>query len=222
MVLSKTAPRGVLFDMDGVIIDSESYNYALDRDAFSLQGFTLDWDTFGHVIGTNEASIRSFYESRYGKAFDFDQLRRDTDRLFFDYIEKNGVSPKPGALAALRWLKEQGFRLCLATSNDYGDARFLMERIGVWELFDAVVTGDRVGPSKPAPDIYLAAAAALGLAPEECLAVEDSYAGVKSAAAARCQTVMVPDLLPPTDEMHALADAIIPSLEALPAYVSAL
>ena len=70
----------------------------------------------------------------------------------------------------------------------------------MWELFDAVVTGDRVGPSKPAPDIYLAAAAALGLAPEECLAVEDSYAGVKSAAAARCQTVMVPDLLPPTDE----------------------
>ena len=174
MVLSKTAPRGVLFDMDGVIIDSESYNYALDRDAFSLQGFTLDWDTFRHVIGTNEASIRSFYESRYGKAFDFDQLRRDTDRLFFDYIEKNGVSPKPGALAALRWLKEQGFKLCLATSNDYGDARFLMERIGVWELFDAVVTGDRVGPSKPAPDIYLAAAAALGLAPDECLAVEDS------------------------------------------------
>ena len=171
MVLSKTAPRGVLFDMDGVIIDSESYNYALDRDAFSLQGFTLDWDTFRHVIGTNEAFIRSFYESRYGKAFDFDRLRRDTDRLFFDYIEKNGVSPKPGALAALRWLKDQGFKLCLATSNDYGDARFLMERIGVWELFDVVVTGDRVGPSKPAPDIYLAAAAALGLAPEECLAV---------------------------------------------------
>ena len=222
MVLSKTAPRGVLFDMDGVIIDSESYNYALDRDAFSLQGFTLDWDTFRHVIGTNEAFIRSFYESRYGKAFDFDRLRRDTDRLFFDYIEKNGVSPKPGALAALRWLKDQGFKLCLATSNDYGDARFLMERIGVWELFDVVVTGDRVGPSKPAPDIYLAAAAALGLAPEECLAGEDSYAGVKSAAAARCQTVMVPDLLPPTDEMHALADAIIPNLEALPAYVSAL
>ena len=222
MVLSKTAPRGVLFDMDGVIIDSESYNYSLDRDAFSLQGFTLDWDTFRQVIGTNEAFIRSFYESRYGKAFDFDRLRRDTDRLFFDYIEKNGVSPKPGALAALRWLKDQGFKLCLATSNDYGDARFLMERIGVWELFDAVVTGDRVGPSKPAPDIYLAAAAALGLAPEECLAGEDSYAGVKSAAAARCQTVMVPDLLPPTDEMHALADAIIPNLEALPAYVSAL
>lgn len=220
--MSKTAPRGVLFDMDGVIIDSESYNYVLDRDAFSLQGFTLDWDTFRHVIGTNEAFIRSFYESRYGKAFDFDRLRRDTDRLFFDYIEKNGVSPKPGALAALRWLKDQGFKLCLATSNDYGDARFLMERIGVWELFDVVVTGDRVGPSKPAPDIYLAAAAALGLAPEECLAVEDSYAGVKSAAGARCQTVMVPDLLPPTDEMHALADAIIPSLEALPAYVSAL
>lgn len=222
MVLSKTAPRGVLFDMDGVIIDSESYNYALDRDAFSLQGLTLDWDTFRHVIGTNEASIRSFYESRYGKAFDFDRLRRDTDRLFFDYIEKNGVSPKPGALAALRWLKEQGFKLCLATSSDYADARFLMERIGVWELFDVVVTGDRVGPSKPAPDIYLAAAAALGLAPEECLAVEDSYAGVKSAAAAHCQTVMVPDLLPPTDEMHTLADAIIPNLEALPAYVSAL
>lgn len=95
MVLSKTAPRGVLFDMDGVIIDSESYNYALDRDAFSLQGFTLDWDTFRHVIGTNEASIRSFYESRYGKAFDFDRLRRDTDRLFFDYIEKTASHPSP-------------------------------------------------------------------------------------------------------------------------------
>lgn len=220
--MSENVLRAVLFDMDGVIIDSESYNYALDREAFALQGFTLDWDMFRHVIGTNEAFIRKFYESRCGNAFDFDRLRRDTDRLFFDYIEKHGVSPKPGAVTALHWLKERGFKLCLATSNDYEDAHFLMERIGVWEMFDAVVTGDRIGLSKPAPDIYLAAAAALALAPEECLAVEDSYAGVKSAAAARCRTVMVPDLLPPTEEMRALADAILPSLEALPAYISRL
>lgn len=222
MTLIGNAPRGVLFDMDGVLIDSESYNYALERDAFALQGFPYDFEVFRHIIGTNEASIRRFYASRYGESFDYDRLRRDTDRLFSGYIEKHGVTPKPGAGAAVRWLRERGFKLCLATSNDYTDARFLMSRIGLWEMFDGVVTGDRVGPSKPAPDIYLAAASALDLRPEDCLAVEDSYAGVKSAAAAGCQTIMVPDLLPPTEEMRSLAAAILPSLEALPAYISQL
>lgn len=220
--MSGKALRGALFDMDGVLLDSESYNFALDREALALQGFTLDFDTFHHVIGTNEAHIRRFYEARFGAAFDYFRLRRDTDRLFYGYIEKNGVPLKPGAAAALEYLRGQGLRLALATSNDWEEAHFLMERTGLWPLFDAVVTGDRIGPSKPAPDIYLAAAAALGLPAEECLAVEDSYAGVKSAAAAGCRVVMVPDLLPPTEETRALAAAILPELTALPACLARL
>ncbi len=211
--------KGALFDMDGVYIDSEGFNFLIERSAAALQNIELDMDIFLQTVGTNENCIREFYAKVFDGCLDYKQFCKNTDKMFEEYISEVGVNPKPGAVEALKVLKNRGYKLCLATSNDMSEAKFLMGKIGVLELFDAIITGDIVGPSKPAPDIYIEAAKAVGLRLEECFAVEDSFAGVRSASDAHCVTVMVPDILQPDEEISALADMVLSSLTELPKFV---
>lgn len=132
--------------------------------------------------------------------------------MMADYIDKYGVDMKDGAAEILSYLKEKGCKIALATASPVKRAKYYLEPYGLFDKFDAVISGSDVLRSKPAPDIYLAAAKALGLPPENCIAVEDSPSGILSAKSAGCFTVMVPDLTPPDDSLLPYIDRIAVSL----------
>ncbi|MGB0903331.1 MAG: HAD family hydrolase, partial [Mangrovicoccus sp.] len=143
------------------------------------------------------------------------------DQLVAEAKER-GIPKKPGAEELLRGLKAQGLPLALATSSLTATATNFLARSGWAEIFDHVIGGDQITHAKPAPDIYLLAAEKLGFAPQACAAFEDSDPGTRAAIAAGCQTVQVPDLIPPSDELRALGHVIAPNLLAGAAQIGLL
>ncbi len=206
---------GVCFDMDGVLLDTESLSFPMMRKAIAMQGETLTEAQWQTLLGVNLAhtcaSLNTWYQGRVQP----DQFFRDWVDVTFDYVHEHGIPKKPGADDILRLLRQQGKKIALCTSNNVQVVEEYL-RLASWEgAFDAVITGDQVKQGKPAPDIYLKGAEALGLSPAMCMAVEDSVNGVKSAKAAGMLTVMIPDMLPYTDVLAPFVDHKLDSLMAL-------
>ena len=209
----------VIFDMDGVIIDSEMVYRRGHMNAARLYGLPEDTmlEVSKRVTGvTIEMEHQTMIEA-FGHLpqFDRDRVFRAC-RQYFDYIVETGkMELKPGAEEILRFLKEQEVTLGLASSSPRDLIDKVLGRRGMLQYFDAVVSGDMVQCGKPDPEIFLRCAAELGI-PEaefgETFVIEDSYNGIRAAYAAGMRPVMVPDLLPPTEEMYEKSAAVLPSL----------
>ena len=212
----------VIFDMDGLMFDTETLNMAAWIEAARRHGWTMTEEQVRVHIGADRATTRRLMEKRFGPDFDFDTIRADRVKIAFERIEREGVPLKPGLRELLSWLRSHGVRTAVGTSSDRSFVDFYMARADLDHPFDAIVTGDQVERGKPAPDIFLRAAEALDADPADCVVLEDSYNGVRAARAAGMLPIMVPDLLPPTPEIEPLlfrkADSlrgVIPILEEL-------
>ena len=164
--------------------------------------------------GGPAAAIPKF-EAWFGGSADYWQIRETRRRMMADYIDAHGVSAKEGAAALLSSLKEKDVPIALATASPVKRAKHYLAPLGLFDLFDAVVSGTDVTNGKPAPDIYLRAAGMLGIAPSACAAVEDSPSGIVSAHSAGCFTVMVPDLTPPEEDILPLVGCLAQKLTDL-------
>lgn len=193
--------KAVVFDMDGVILDTEKV-------------YRLSWKKNGVDIGIPETEMEKLCEriaggtkkhnagvmkERMGEDFDYLEFRRKVMEMFEAYLEEHGIDVKPGVPETLHALKEMGIRLGLATSTYRTLAIDRLTKVGLYEYFDEKVFGDEIENGKPNPDIYLKACEKLGVRPEEAIGVEDSINGVLSASAAGLHTVMVVDLIQPND-----------------------
>lgn len=204
--------KGAIFDMDGVLVDSEKLYMRFWQEACASFGFELTYEMALSLRSNSpEAAIPKFLRW-FGASADYHAIRERRRKMMAAFIDANGVELKPGAREILDFLKENGIKTALATSSPTKRARHYLAPHGLYDRFDAVVSGEEVVHSKPAPDIYLTAAAALGLAPEECIAVEDSPSGILSAKAAGCFTVMVPDLSQPDESLREMIDFLAPTL----------
>lgn len=196
--------KGVISDMDGVILDSEKLYVRFWCEAGQFYGFPFERK---HALGIRSMA-RPFAIERlqgwFGDSFDYDTVRNKRIELMNAYVEKHGIEAKPDAEKLLSYLKEKGISVALATATPKDRAEEYLRRVGLLQYFDEVVSARMVKNGKPAPDIYLFAAEKLGLKPEECMALEDSQNGIRSANAAGCKTVMVPDLDGPTGEIMPL------------------
>ena len=196
--------KGVISDMDGVMLDSEKLYVRFWCEAGQFYGFPFERK---HALGIRSMA-RPFAIERlqgwFGDSFDYDTVRNKRIELMNAYVEKHGIEAKPDAEKLLSYLKEKGIAVALATATPKDRAEEYLRRVGLLQYFDEVVSARMVKNGKPAPDIYLFAAEKLGLKPEECMALEDSQNGIRSANAAGCKTVMVPDLDGPTGEIMPL------------------
>lgn len=169
-------------------------------------------EVFPAVIGLNVNDSRQIIKKAYGEDFDYPHFRRLTAEWFQKYIEKNGLPVKPGVREILRWLKESGYAVGLASSTGEKAVRSHLQLTGLSDYFSVVVTGDMVEHSKPLPDIYLLACGKLGVEPAQAYAIEDSPNGIRSAHAAGMRPVMVPDMIAPDEEMRRLSYVILRDL----------
>lgn len=204
----------VLFDMDGLMFDTERVSDAVWCEVAGRGGFAMTSADVSLLRGRNYEGGRAAMQERFGADFPYDALAAEAVREIGARLERQ-IPLRPGLFALLNALRGMGCKMAVASSTHGSRVLRNLQRTGTRDYFSAVIGGEAVTHSKPHPEIFLRAAAALGAKPEECMVLEDSYNGVRAGAAAGCFTVMVPDLDAPTPEMERLAGAIVPSLNAV-------
>ena len=211
----------IVFDMDGVLIDSERLVLKAWQHVGGELGLPDLSEIFHKALGTTHAHTATLFAEAFGEDFDYIGFRDRVRSYFYDVLTVNGAPLKTGVKELLEWLKAEGWSIGLASSTREVGVRLNMERTGLIGYFDVLVGGDMLKVSKPAPDIYLMACEKLGADPKTAYAVEDSYNGIRSAHAAGMHALMVPDMAPPTDEMRSLACAVLPDLLAVRDWLAA-
>lgn len=202
--------RAVIFDMDGLLIDSERAILDCWRETAAAQSLDLDDSLWLSMVGLHEAGCAELLERLLG----VEGAERLNAQCKLDYDRKveRGLPLKAGARELLQDLSDRDVPMAVATSTCGERARLKLARSGIERYFRHVVTSSDVVHAKPEPDIYLLAAQRLGIPPEECIALEDSEFGVRAAAAAGMRVIQVPDLVPSTDLTRSLATVV----ESLP------
>ncbi len=207
--------KAVVFDMDGVIFDSEKLyrkHWMITAHEYGIPQEVMR-ELCNLIAGATKERNEKLMKSRFGEDFDYMAFREKTMTRMDQDILDNGVELKPFAVELLEYLKKHGYRIGLATSTQKERAKRNLENAGVFHYFDEIVYGGMVANGKPAPDIYLMACDKLGVLPEEAIGIEDSINGVKSSFAAGLQTIMVVDLIEPTKEIEPMTHHIFESLQ---------
>lgn len=214
---SHPAVRGVLFDMDGVVLDTETLYARFWREAAAALGHTMSYEQALGMRSLSNTAGQAQLEAYFGPGVSRAEFRAKRIELMDAYIHVHGVELKPGIRELLDFLDQRGIRTAITTSSPLERVRRYLGPHGLLERFECLCSGADVPRGKPEPDIYLHGAACLGLKPSECIAVEDSPAGVLSAYRAGCMTVMVPDLDQPNEEtkklLFAKADSLVDIIE---------
>lgn len=204
--------KGVISDMDGVILDTEKLYVRFWCEAANFCGYPMKKHHALSIRSMSRPFAIERFKSYFGEDFDYNAVHDKRIELMDKYIEENGIEAKKGAKTLLSYLKNNGYRVALATATGIERTQKYLKQLGLYEYFDEIVCASMVEHGKPAPDIYLYAAQRLGLAPQECIALEDSQNGIRSAVSAGCKTVMVPDLDGPSEEilpqLYAVADGL--------------
>ena len=191
----------VIFDMDGLMFDTESvfvkaWDYAGEQMGIGKAGYmTLK------TLGMNIAASKEIWISEFGERYNEQQLRKYTKEFLADYYAKNQVPVKKGLHVLLTYLKENSAEMAVASSSPKWEVEKHLRDAKIYEYFTEIVCGDMIEQSKPNPEIYLKACALLNVAPKDTYALEDSKNGLLSAYRAGCKTVMIPDLWQPDEEI---------------------
>lgn len=204
--------KAVVFDMDGLILDTEKLLVKYWCQAANEFGFPMHREHALNIRSLARKFAVPYLQGIFGEEFDYVKIRSRRMELMTEALRQNGLETKRGIVELLDFLKEQGIPAAVATATDFERTKDYLTRVGIFSRFDKIVCATMVESGKPKPDIYLYAAQQLGLPPEQCMALEDSPNGVRSASAAGCITVMVPDLTPPDEELHKLIYAAADSL----------
>lgn len=208
----RTAVKGVLFDMDGVILDTEKLYTRFWVEAAQSLGYPMTHEmALGMRSLSRQAGERQL-KAYLGDSVNYQEVRETRIRMMEAFIEEHGVELKPGIHELLAFLKENGIKTSVATSSPIERTERYLTQVGLVNEFDALVSGHMVEKGKPEPDIYIYAAAKLGLKPEECLVLEDSPTGILAAYRAGCVPVMVPDQDEPTEEVKTRVYAVVTGL----------
>lgn len=205
-------PGAVIFDMDGVLVDTEKWLNRFWRQAAAEAGYDM---TREHALAIRSLAgplAREYLKGELGADFPYERVRARRKELMEAHVRKNGLEKKPGVDEALDYLGERGIARAVATATDPARAGEYLDMIGAGGKMDCVIGASMVKRGKPAPDIYLYACERLGQRPGDCVAVEDSPNGVRSAASAGLATIMVPDLTEPDPETERLIAARAESL----------
>lgn len=200
-------PRAVIFDMDGLLFNSEALSFESAVSATIHHGRELDWDFFRTLVGRQWIDIRARLAAHFGPDYPVDDFRV-TWLSHYESLLDLRLTLKPGVIELLDLLDRLAIPRAIATSSMRDKVGRKTRAFDIEHRFHAIVAQGDYSAGKPAPDPFLRAAGHLGAAPATCLALEDSHNGIRAANAAGMMAIMVPDLLDPTDEIRALCTAV--------------
>ncbi|MDO4272538.1 MAG: HAD family phosphatase [Eubacteriales bacterium] len=206
-------PEAAVFDMDGLMFDSErvvqhSWNIVGERMGYGRLGD----DNIRHTLGFNRMRRRQYFLDKYGKDFPYDSFQEQYGLVYHDYAAEHGIPMKQGLYEILDVLEARGIKKAVATSSSRDHAFSNLERAGIRGRFEAVLTGDMVTEGKPSPEIYLRACKLIETEPARAMALEDAPNGILSAHRAGMYTVLVPDLAEDFDSILPFLDRRAESL----------
>ncbi len=196
--------KAVIFDMDGLILDTEKHLVKYWCQAANEAGFPMQREHALNIRSLARKYAIPYLQGEFGEEFDYVKIRSRRMELMSEELKKSGLEVKRGARELLEFLKQHKIPAAVATATDFQRTKDYLTQVGLFGYFDRIVCATMVENGKPKPDIYLYAAQQLGLPAQQCMALEDSPNGVRSASAAGCMTVMVPDLTQPDDELTKL------------------
>lgn len=204
--------EAVLFDMDGLLVDSEPVYQRAWTDAVAHIGFELTNEMFLQLLGRGRKGALQKMQEFFGEVLPVDKLNTELSMREARYFQETPPPPRKGALELLDFLEQRKIPTAVATSTRSPIAQERLARCGIAERFLAIVTVDQVERGKPAPDIFLKAAADLNRDPSVCIVLEDSEQGVRAARDAGMYAVLVPDLLAVTPEIKKVAHSVFADL----------
>ena len=205
----------VIFDMDGVLIDTEKHYNAAWCQAATEAGFPF---TREHALLLRSCEAKEgekLMQGIFGPSFDYYAIRERRRELVRERLAQYGLEKKPGVEETLRFLRAKGIKTAVATATALDITKSHLTTIGVCDLFDSIVSAKNVAHGKPEPDVYLYACEQIGERPQDCMAVEDSPNGILAAYRAGLRTVMVPNLTQPDEELTKYLYACVNSLSDL-------
>jgi len=205
-------PKLVIFDMDGLMLDTETIAIQGWKEAASKLNITIPDDIYPHLIGINRDLCKITMEKWLGPDFDFDTAHAALHQSMDAQIKAHGIPLKPGLLHLLGKLEENGIKKSVATGTGIKRAIDKLTIVDIVHRFSTIVGGDQILHSKPAPDIFLKAAEICNVSPSDCIVLEDSNPGAEGAYRAGMKVIVVPDLVPPTEATSNRALAICKDL----------
>lgn len=206
--------EAVVFDMDGVLLDTETISDRTWDMAAKAMGINSTVDFVNECRGTNLHDTSIILKRHLGQDFDVEAFMKMTSQFFHEIEFSEGIPLMPYAKEILEYLKPK-YHIVLASSTRGESVKRQLTNAGLIDFFETRTTGDMVTHSKPDPEIYRLACQSIGVKPENCIAVEDSPNGIKSAAAAGLNVIMIPDKIQPTEKIKALCSSIFDSLQGL-------
>ena len=212
--------KAVLFDMDGTVTDTEKiYNKMWQKAAHDLGLLEFSNEDALYFRSLNRADAAAYIEGRYPDGPKWTAIHDLCVKLVRAEMDENGVELKPGVHEILSVLKERGIRSAIVTATDLSRAVPQIERVGLRDAFDEIISAHEAKRGKPYPDPYLFACERIGSLPGECIAVEDSPNGCLSAIGAGCRAIMVPDLTEPDEKLRAQLFAVCDTLSDISSYL---
>lgn len=207
--------QAVIFDMDGLMLDTERLAQEAWQQAGTDLGYDLPDEIYRQAIGRTAPATEAIFRAHFGQDSPFEAIYERKQQYYHTAIAEGRVALKPGLLELLDLIDARGLPKAVATSTARPLALQKLQATHLLERFPHIVCGDEIANGKPAPDIFLAAAAKLQIEPAHCLVLEDSHAGIRAAHAAGMLPVHIPDLVPSTAEISALVHRTVDSLYAV-------
>lgn len=214
--------KAILFDMDGLILNTEVlYDQAMKK-AGKLLGYSLDNKFLDSTRGVNNDSFTSMVCEEFGTDFPLELFRTAYHLLLEEQVQKQGIEIKDGFRLLLSYLDKNKISYALATSSNRRLTEYFLSCAGLDNIFSVIICGDEVPAGKPNPYIYQRAANHLATAPENCMVLEDSENGICAGYAAGCFTVMIPDMVWPSSSVVRKCSCILNSLREVPKLIDSL
>ena len=207
--------KAVIFDMDGILIDTEKWLNVYWQQAATEAGFEVTREDGLAIRSLAGKYAGPYLRGIFGESFDYEAIRERRKELMREHIAKYGIEKKLGVDDILSYLAEKNMKRAVATATDPERTKQYLTQIGIYDKFDKIVSATTVENGKPQPDVYLYACEQIGEKPEDCIAVEDSPNGILSAYRAGLSVVMVPDLTEPDEETAKMLYARIDTVSGL-------
>lgn len=211
----------IIFDMDGLMFDTEIVGRQAMREVLSSYGYTLTDEFYLELVGTSGKIAKERIMNHYGPNYPYNEITRKTNQLLLDLIEKNGLVIKPGLKELLTYLKKEGIACCVASSSSRRLVMHYLEQSGLQDYFKFIVGGDEVTKTKPDPAIFLKALTKANVKSSQALVLEDSQNGILASTNANIPVICIPDLKQPEEKIAKLCEHVFTTLHDVINYLEA-